>query len=539
MAFIHLRLAGIVKTYGRHVPWLRRIWQPVVLCALSVLLARRYLIVHATHPIFGTDRPANAWFGWADQGAYYLAAQAWAAGNLSESQHHYPAGYSLLAAPFVFVTPSEPFYIPDLLCWIGALWLFADMAVSLAPRQAGMRALGGVLFTLVTVGNTKLFYTWETPWTSTPTCVCVFGALAMALRFSNGASLLTGSLASLLAGLIILFRPTDFGVVAGCLGLFLSLMIWQRRKSAPHNLTRSYLIVGCSFLIGPTLFGLTHLATHGLHLGPYLESSARIGFEWRLFPLRWVTLMLSPRPLYPAGRGLGDNFWWILPGMAGVIAACLADTGRRLQHALVGGGAIIFTCVYLCYRDLHATGLFGFMNQHYFKWAIPVFALYAVGLVGLLLTRRWAACLVGLSIMTLASFWRAELVRDPRQLAEISTDGRGLVLPHGLAPIDVAYLLRSPDDFVGLYLGQHTMVTEHALFEANSAFKVTPVPFGMMITPLRKLPTEEAVLHLKTTIHISPTEAVLRFSQRLVFGLPCMLAPRRSVCRYPDFLEPR
>jgi len=60
-------------------------------------------------------RLSPLWQAWSDQSRYLQSAQAWATLNLDPALHHYPPGYSLLAAPFVYLMPALPFVVPDLL----------------------------------------------------------------------------------------------------------------------------------------------------------------------------------------------------------------------------------------------------------------------------------------------------------------------------------------------------------------------------------------------------------------------------------------
>ncbi len=514
--------------------------QSLYLVFLSALLATRYFRVHARHPLAPNNpAPAHAWFGWADQGQYYKAALAWAAGNLDGTLHHYPAGYALLGALFVPLFPGQPFFIVDLVCWASSLWLFAALAAAMWPGAAGMRAAGGTVFFLVTVMDRSAFYTWETPWTSTPAATLTFACLLAALRYSQVPRLRHAVAAAFCSGAIILFRPTDWAFAACAVGLFLAAVTWQRADRRP--LRHLVPAVGLAFLAGPVLLAITHFATHGLSAGAYIEFSRLVGFEWRLLPLRWVTVLLNPRPLFPKGAGLAQVYWWILPGMAGIAACLIAEPKRRLQHGLVGGGAIAFVCVYLCYRDLHPTGLFYFANQHYFKWTIPVFALYALALLQLIAWRRaYLAGAAGLLLMLAAGCWRPVLAVDPRPSAvTVLPDGRGLFLPNGLGPLDAAYLVRSGEDFNGLYLGSHTLDSAGSHLIANAAFKVFPIPFGFMLVALRLSPHQPATLHLQTSVTLDRAYPVMQARQRIVFGLPCFLLPTRSVCAYRMFLQPK
>ena len=519
--------------------------QTTWLVLLSLLLTGRYLWIYLHNPLGpGNDLPANGWFGWADQGAYFLAAHGWADGNFDPLRHVYPAGYALLGAVFVPFTPQQPFFVPNLLCWLASLWLFAGLGARLGQGVPGMRAISGLIFFLVTVADLHALYTWEIPWTSTPAATLAFASLLLAIRPEGhpvrpGGHLRSDMGAAMLASLIILFRPTDAVVLMPAVGSFLLFALWRRSPGWGEAL-RTLVLTGCAFATGPALLVATHVITHGWALGAYFEFSRSVGFEWRLLPLRWVTLMLSPRPLYPSGAGFAEVYWFVLPGLAGIVAAVLADQGRRAQHALVGGAAIVFACVYLCYRDLHVMGLFDFHNQHYFKWTLPVFALYALGLIYVLAIRqKIAAGVFAIAVVVLLSCWRPGLAVTPADPAPtVLADGHGITLPHGMAGLDGAILAAAPEDFLTLYFGKHTMVSGAASFLANSAFKVVPLPGGFMVLPLRPLPAAPTVLHLAEPERLDPAEPVIAARQEIVFGLPCSIAPQRAICRSPPVQIP-
>ncbi len=490
--------------------------------------------LHAAHPL-GPDSilPASAWFGWADQAAYFLAAHGWATGDLSPALHLYPAGYALLAAPFVRFMPGEPFYLPNLLCWVASLWLFAALATQLGRGVFGTRAAGGLLFFLATVASSRAFYSWEVPWTSTPAATLAFAAWLAALRFLHGASLRAAAAAAVLAGGIVLFRPTDATVLMSGIGLTLTLAALRRPRPMP-----ALAVIGLAFCVGPGLLLWTHWLTHGWTLGKYFEVSRLTGFEWRLLPLRWVTLVLDPRPLFPGGRSLEELFPYVAPGIAGVLA-CVLTPGHRLRHALAGGTAIAFFCLYLCYRDLHVAGLVDFMNYHYFKWTLPVFALYAANLLHLLLAeRRWRAGLAAVAGLALLCCWRAELASDAKAApARVTAGGHGLEVPGGLPQVDQAVLVPSADNFLAIYFGQHVMASGGRVLAASVDFKLYPVPHGFMLAPLRPLPGPLS-LQLAAPLQLDPQAVPQPVRQRIVFGLPCSVLPKRAICQYRALPRP-
>ena len=512
--------------------------QTAWLALLSLLLILRYAWVYAHHPLApDNDAPAAAWYGWADQAAYFLAAHGWASGNLDPSQHLYPAGLPLLGAMFVWLTPEDPFVIPNLLCWVASLWLFASLGARLAGGIPGARAVSATIFFLVEVADLHAFYTWEVPWTSTPAATLTFASLLLMIRYAEEKQRRLGLAAALLAGLIILFRPTDALIIVSAAAVSLLATAWTCRMGWPVA-ARFLIAAGGAFAVGPVLLIATHVATHGWTLGRYFAMSRLIGFEWRLLPLRWVTLLLSPQPLYPEGEGFAKVYWFVLPGLAGIVAAMMADHGRRLHHLRVGGVAIAFLCFYLCYRDFQVLGLFLFRNQHYLKWTLAVFGLYAAALPYLVVVRRQVvAGVTAIAVVALLSCWRAELVVLPAEpAATVLADGRGVTLPHGLDRVDGAVLVPASEDFLGLYFGKHTLEAAGRTFAAGIDFKVLPVPLGFMLIPLRVLPTAPSELRLAAPVRLDPSAVMLTARQTIVFGLPCFVAPHRAVCRFQSVL---
>ena len=100
-----------------------------------------------------------------------------------------------------------------------------------------------------------------------------------------------------------------------------------------------------------------------------------------------------------------------------------------------------------------------------------------------------------------------------------------------------AVLVPAPEDFLGLYFGQHVLAAAGRTFLAGADFKILPVPFGFMLIPLRPLPAGPAELRLADPVRLDPSAAVLAARQVIVFGVPCLIAPRRAVCRFHSFLE--
>ncbi len=500
---------------------------------LTIAMAARYGAVYIHRPLGpGNTQPANGWFGWADQAAYYLSTRGWAMWDLSPSQHLYPAGYALMVAPFYRLFPAEPFALPDLLLWIAAMWLFAALGARLLGRVPGALALAATVFALAEVADTRVLYTWEIPWTSTPAATLTFAALLLAMRQLEAPSRWRSVASAGCAGLVFLVRPTDALVVMPITGLMLLASVLPHRRGMVGMLAG----IAAGFSVGPLLLVTTHLLTQGLTLGHYLTLSRLIGFEPLLLPLRWVTLVLGPQPLYPEGEGIAIVYPYVLPGLGGILVAIIADRGRRFAHAAVGGGAVAMLCLYLCYRDLQVLGLFTIGNQHYFKWTLPIFALYAVVLPLVTLQRRcWAVAGVAIATIVLLSLWRPVILPGTLH-ASVLPDGSGLSLPDGLPDVTDRLDVRAPEDFMTIYYGNHTIDGSDRPLMAGVDFKAVAIHGGMSVIPLRPIrgPT---TLHLAAPWRLNPASTVRSLRQGIVFGLPCALRPAQRACRQVDTVE--
>jgi hypothetical protein len=155
----------------------------------------------------------------------------------------------------------------------------------------------------------------------------------------------------------------------------------------------------------------TIAATSGFGAGTYHDLSARIGFEFRLLPLRWVSLGIKANPLFDGvgtdriepglHRGLCEGFPWIIPGVGGA-AVCWFGRDTRHVHALLVIWLAAHMALMLSYRDLHILSLWLSGSDHYFKVTQPIFLLYAHLLIVQLADRttRWrAAAAVSLAIV--------------------------------------------------------------------------------------------------------------------------------------------
>jgi hypothetical protein len=429
--------------------------------------------------------------------------------------------------------PVGPFQIPDLICLVAAAWLFALLAERLAASPRWTRGMGALVFLGTLLASPKLLDAWIVPWSTTPATPLIFGCLLAALHFEERPTARTAFIAALVGVSIILFRPADVVVFLAIVPFMLRVLL-----CSPGSGRAKLKIVGAAIAgaLPPLIVLLAvHCTVFGLMPGAYLGSNA--GFEWRLLPLRWVTLFINSRPLFPEGPGLAQTFPWILPGIAGMVAIPLISSRRdRGRHLLVVAAVAIYCAVYLAYRDLHPQGLWRYNNYHYFKWTLPIFAFYGVfWIVDIVASNRRSRLIVPGALAVVALFsWRAEW-RAPASAYSsgdaVVSGAHQLILRHGPWSVDAGVLFGTvgKPEWGSIYFADQVIRIGGETFHLNADFKIFPVAAGLLLAPLRRLPAGEAVISFDPGITVDPNIPPVIGRQRVVFGLPCW---SRFVCAH-------
>ena len=376
---------------------------PLTALALACWYALRYL-GDAGLPGNRAADP-RGWWGWFDQSMTLRSTAALARWNLDPLQHHYPLGYSLLGVLPYLKAPNHPFFLVDLLGLLGA---FAGF-VALSRRLGLPAALAAALFAVVTLGDGALFRQWVIPWNTTPVGASVWLLLATCAAWLDGER--RPFLIGLLAGGVLACRPSDAVLVLPCLATLAWSDIRALRLSAWRLALRDWglLAAGAAAVLAPIV--ALHLAIYGPVPSLYMRNSAQLGFT--LHDLGWkaYVLLLDPYPWFADGAGLLQHAHWIALGLAGLVPALLRGAKDRMLAAVL----VLHGVLYVSYLDLLPTGLWRFMNVHYFAWAVPGYALLATLLV-------------------------RDLVKPgtARRIAALSLAGTGVVLCLRCVPVEVA-----------------------------------------------------------------------------------------------------
>lgn len=492
----------------------------LAVAALCLILVVVFLAAHAVYPGLPSVQETGGWRDWNDQGLYLRASQAWEAFDLRAGEHWYPPGYPLMASWLRWITPHDRFLLPDLASLLVCQIACAALAVRLLPRVRLAGAIGAAAFLVASLGTVPGLKSWLIPWTTTPAAaailVCLLAVLRLAERPGAGRAMAAGAA----LGSIALFRPGDVMPVALAACVVMLPVLWRLR------LARAMAVSLCAGVAAACLVGLALALIAGTTgFGPetYYGQSAVTGFEWRLLPLRFVTLVLDPRPLLDGvgtervepgiHRGMAEVFVWMLPGLAAAVALC-ASRARLRVHVLLGVWAAGHLALLLCYRDLHIMGFWTYGNVHYFKAVQPVLLLLAMAAVIGGFDRSFGMREIGVALAVLLglSCWRAELVAGE------------VIMPAGsvgdLSALDHAVIVPGGGSWAALYSGAHALVIGGVTFHHNDDFKLYPRKGDFLVVPLRRLPPGDAMLTLAPGA--VQTGAAHAARQRLVFGVPCL-----------------
>lgn len=461
-----------------------------------------------------------AWWAWWDQGLYQKAAVAWANGVLEPAFHWYLPGYPLFGAAFVPITPADPFLLPNLASLLGTLWLFCGVASRLL-KDVPLRIPVACILFVATSLSPRVLWSWVVPWTTTPETFCIFGALLGAIRLVEGGKRRDAFLTGLATAAIAGFRPAD----AGVMGLAICAVAGPALLSR-HRRLGIFAAAAGGAMIPLLVFGGAYLATWGTKLSSYLVLSSQIGFEPRLFTLRWVALMLDPRPLYPGGRGLAQVFFWVLPGFAGMAATLLtARHAAAIVHRLVIAVLVGDVALFMTYRDLHPTGLWDHGNYHYFKWTLPLFALYAFRLIPTVLNqdrRRPLAIAVACLTVPALSCWRTGI----SQMEPLQADKQGssITVESGLRPVSAMVLVPGHGPGAPPVVNGSAETASGTVLRYGFDFVIYGADETLRVVPLRPLPPEPTIIRFSEGTELNRELAPLLVRQTLTWSLPFWLA---------------
>jgi hypothetical protein len=259
------------------------------------------------------------WWLWADQGEYHRDALAWAAGNLDPGQHLF-SGLCADSGPIRSHYTVESLFDP------GSCFAHRDCVADGATRPAP--GAGQVFF--AALSGLGIFY-------CTGRLPRGHGCLGPALGYdTHSAAVLMCAAGSFALPRIAIGTAGPGGRVGGGAYPCLPADRWAGLRCCEcHLLRRAFAAAaaaalgtadrrcgaGCAFRCStwwPGLFGDARAA-----VSVYMTLVRNFGFEFRLLPFQWVTVMLGTKPVLASSHVLLREFPWIFTGLTAVLAAIL------------------------------------------------------------------------------------------------------------------------------------------------------------------------------------------------------------------------
>lgn len=485
------------------VPWYERracVW--AALTALTIAYLAGYLI-HPASPINAALK--QSWWNWSDQIHYLQSAVAFSRGDLAPSEHWYPLGYPLLAAPFAALSAKYAFFLVDL-----AGLLAAAIGYLAFARRFGVSVPAiCVLFVLPVATYPKLAEIWVVPWNSTPTAGLIWLLLAMtaSYMFEPVPNAWRAAAMGLVAMSIAAIRPNDgvFAAIFGVVALAHAVTHRRLRGRDAAAAIAGAVLVACAY-------GALHLGIYGWHKTAYMTQERDRLFLFHDLPFKAFVLLFDPRAWFGDGIGIMQHLPWLALTGAGALSAPFIFRGpARWAACMLAAALAMHFVVYLSYVELVPTGLDRYDNVHYFKWAFPGCSLLA-----------W---------LWLRQFWSKE--RPRRLAAPLAAFGIVVLLmlprlePVPASATEEARLLifgNTRVDWFAGYVLDSRLADLRGTMRNHDDMHLIPERDRLRVVALRRL-FDGPVRWIAAPPGVDPKIMPRRYRERVTLGWPCALPP--------------
>lgn len=445
--------------------------------------------------------PGNApiplgWWEWFDQSQYLKSAEAFARWDLDPAQHRYPLTYSLLAAPFVRYLPYHAFFFVNLVSFVAMAWLMMSLG-----RQLGVGAIGGAVAFLVGAVIPKILLAqYVIPWTTTPVA-----ALYLAVFVVYVASIRDGftsaRIAMMTAGIVLVaaFRPIDSTPLLP-IALHVAWRTLRPNGTGVPSARRVLVPIATAVALTAAYLSL-HFAIYGAKPSVYMQESAEFGLDPFNIPFRFAVIFSDPTPFFGQGTGLLQRYPLVSVGLWALVYVTI---GCR---TLLGVAAAVWISlfIYLAFPAFLPSGIWRYMNIHYWKWLFPIMALLTFVAVRDVREKRNRVALL-LSIAVTAPLVLVSLKAVPTSPTDVQVaDGNRVTLSAGQAlPIAAFKLQGVSGGETAAYFGDHRLVLGNRTLKHISDFRVTRVGEFIFVTLNRPAVVSEATLIFDKRLTIAP-----------------------------------
>jgi hypothetical protein len=308
-----------------------------------------------------------------------------------------------------------------------------------------------------------------------------------------------------LAGLIVVCRPTDVIAAGVALGIAAVFDLFHRRPRLAGPLA---MVAGGAVVLA--LYMALYLRIYGWHLSDYLAHSQRLGFYYPTLGFKAFTLLIDPRAWFGVDpdhwhEGLFQRAPWLMFGLAGILIGWAFATSRlRWAWAALALAVVLSTVNYLAYIDLLATGIWRYGNVHYLKWIYPGMAL-----LGFLVLREIA---VGRPRLALAGCLAALVLCSFRIEPRLAAEGE---------PYRMALLTGPKADWGQAYFEQPLLRDDAGDLPKWVASRSFPLTNGLRVLAIRR--DFQGPLTWAEGDGLGAITAQRRSKAVVEFGLPCFI----------------
>ncbi|HLH02215.1 MAG TPA: hypothetical protein VKX25_05565 [Bryobacteraceae bacterium] len=306
--------------------------------------------------------PGQGWLGYWDQAAYYRSIAALEAHDFDPSQHRYPLGYPLIGSLLYPLTPLQPFFVPDALCYLGfALALTAVALRFISPVESILVCFFGL------IRSSIFLRAYVVPWTNIPvnTALAVLSWLVLTGRKDRFAGIVTGICASL----IFTTRPGDLVFTLPLIAAYwFGCRTWgeARERLVPvvfGALPFTLLDVLLSFAIYGSLISEA-----------YRTATVFMGYGLKGLPIRLYTFLIDSHLLFPEKNTLVTVYPFLLLIVPGIIVFVKRYRWQAGVILLAQFGCLLY---FFSYNDFWISHIFVFGAMRYILWVVPFCFLYA------------------------------------------------------------------------------------------------------------------------------------------------------------------
>ena len=447
----------------------------------------------------------QGWWGWFDQGKYYVSAQSLKNLNFNIENHFYPPLYPIVGAVLLNCSTGHPYFLPNLVCFLWYSYIFI-----LFSSIYFNRLISFILLLSTIVANYTLFEDWIIPWTTTLTSGLISTGI-YALSYNNKNYNTQGFLSKkvvflvfLSMGLVVATRPLDsFVSIVICIGLY-AQYIFQNRKQNKDYLNFISISVFAG-LIGTMLFFIFNLKVSGELLGNYFHIASSNGYFIKAIPSKFLDIFCDGNAVYgEKNTAILLKYPWLYISAAGSVWLLFRGS---LAFKIVVTAVFTQYLIYLPYADLIPNGLWRFHNIHYFLWTFPYLALFGLvflkDIIVALKNRNISTIVCATLIITTILF--IPFIRTYSIINESIeyklNDKKFIEADLNSNKIDFIDLYGFEGDFNSIYFGQHKLIINNFELTRIKDYRIIPLNGHIRVVFNKPIRPNQLILFPDRGIH--------------------------------------